>query len=104
MIIYVNNLSFETTDESLRQVFLPFGSVNQVMIVRDEYTGGQNLGRYGYVEMPIKSEGTAAILHLNGTIFGGRLISTIEGLPVSNKSWKKQSRIRPPVIGGPDNV
>ena len=64
MNIYVGNLSFEVTEDELRQEFEAFGQVSSAKIVTDKYTG-QSRG-FGFVEMPAVSEGQAAINGLNG--------------------------------------
>jgi len=64
MNIYVGNVSFEATEDELRQEFEAFGQVSSVKLVTDKYTG-QSRG-FGFVEMPAVSEGQAAINGLNG--------------------------------------
>jgi RNA recognition motif-containing protein len=92
MNIYVSNLSAETTGDELKQAFAVFGAVKQVVIVYDEHSGLHEAGRYGYVEMFTKSEGATAISHLNGTLIGGRVVHTIEALPLSNKKMQALSQ------------
>jgi RNA recognition motif-containing protein len=86
MNIYVSNLSHETTGEELRQAFTVFGEVKKVVIMPNVHTGGVSDGQYGYVEMAIKSNGATAVSSLNGTKIGGRVINTIEALPLTNKN------------------
>ena len=50
MNIYVGNLSYEVTEEELRQNFMAFGEVSSVSIIKDKYSG-QSKG-FGFVEMP----------------------------------------------------
>ena len=64
MNIYVGNLSYEVTEEELRQEFLAFGEVESVNIITDKYSGRPK--GFGFVEMPSVSEGQAAITALNG--------------------------------------
>jgi len=85
MNIYVSNLSRETTERELGQAFSVFGEVRHVIIMCPESSRGSEAGRFGYVEMPVKSEGTAAICNLNSTKIGGRAINLIEALPLSKK-------------------
>ncbi|MDP2919661.1 MAG: RNA-binding protein [Dehalococcoidia bacterium] len=85
MNIYVSNLSPETTGDELKRAFALYGEVKNVVIICDERADGHEAGRYGYVEMTVKSEGTAAISNLNGTKVLGRVINTIEALPLSDK-------------------
>lgn len=64
MKIYVGNLSHDITEEELRAEFEASGKVESVSIVADKYTG-QPKG-FAFVEMPLVSEGQAAITALNG--------------------------------------
>lgn len=66
MNIYVGNLSFDVTEEDLRQEFTAFGEVASVNIIKDKY-GGTPRG-FAFVEMPKLPEGQAAIANLNGKI------------------------------------
>jgi RNA recognition motif-containing protein len=85
MNIYVGNLSLEVTEEELRREFIAFGQVMSVNIMDDKYSyGGQSRG-YGFVEMPSKSEGEAAIISLKGKSLNGRVIDVIAALPLSPK-------------------
>jgi len=61
--IYVGNLSFEVTEEELRQEFEAFGKVMSVDIITDKYSGRSK--GFGFVEMASVSEGQAAITGLN---------------------------------------
>jgi RNA recognition motif-containing protein len=70
MQIYIGNLPIETTDAELRAMFEPFGSVKAATITKDKKTGVSE--GYGFVEMPVKSEGRAAIEALRGKEMNGR--------------------------------
>jgi len=84
MNIYVGNLSLEVTEEELRRQFVAFGEVISVTVMNDKYIGsGQSRG-YGFVEMPSKSEGQAAITALNGKTLRYRTIDVIQALPLSD--------------------
>jgi RNA recognition motif-containing protein len=81
--IYVGNLSFDVTEEQLRQKFVPFGGVTSVTIMNDKYIGsGQPIG-YAYVEMTSRSEAEAAIAGLRDTVLGDQAINVIEALPLT---------------------
>jgi len=67
--IFVGNLSFGTTEDSLRTLFEAHGAVDRVNIVTDRDTG-QPRG-FGFVEMPNDAEGDKAIAALNGRELGG---------------------------------
>ena len=65
MNIYVGNLSFEVTDDDLRQLFAAYGEVESASVVKDRFSG-ESRG-FGFVEMPAKKDADAAIAALNGT-------------------------------------
>lgn len=77
--IFVGNLSFRTTQESLHSAFSQFGAVEQVSIVTDRATG-QPRG-FAFVEMTDGSEAARAIQQLNGTELDGRVINVNEARP-----------------------
>jgi len=77
--IYVGNLSYQVTDEELRQAFEPFGEVASASVIMDKFSG-QSKG-FGFVEMPSKSEGEAAISSLNGKDLKGRALNVNEARP-----------------------
>jgi RNA recognition motif-containing protein len=79
MNIYVGNLSFEVTVETLRQAFEAFGQVGSARIVKDKYSG-QPRG-FGFVEMPDQATGQAAIENLNGKELLGRQMDVNEARP-----------------------
>ena len=83
MIIYVGNLSLDTTDVQVRQEFLTYGQVVSVNIMNDKYIGSGQPRGYAYVTMPSKSEGGAAITGLKGTTVRGQVIDVVEALPLS---------------------
>ncbi len=83
MNIYVGNLSREVTEEELRQEFMAFGQVTYVSIIKDKYSG-QPRG-FGFVEMPSKSEGEAAITGLKGKTLKERTLDVAEARPRSDK-------------------
>ncbi len=73
MNIYVGNLSYEVTEEELRQEFGAFGEVESVRLITDRDSGRPK--GFGFVEMPSESEGQAAIEALNGKDVKGRAIN-----------------------------
>lgn len=83
MNIYVGNLSLEVTDEELQREFMAFGEMVSVTILNDKYIGsGQSRG-YGFVEMPSRPEGHAAITARNGKSLRDRTIDVIRALSLS---------------------
>ena len=73
MNIYVSNLSFHTSEEDLKNLFLKFGSVTSAKIIMDRET---NKSRgFGFIEMPSEEEGNAALAGMNNKEIEGRLLS-----------------------------
>ena len=79
MNIYVGNLSFDTTEDQLRQAFSGFGEVSSVNIITDRYTGEPR--GFAFVEMAGKAEAIAAISGLNGQELNGRTLNVNEARP-----------------------
>jgi len=79
MNIYVGNLSFDTTEDQLRQTFEGFGTVSSVNIIKDKYTG-ESRG-FAFVEMSSQDEGMAAISGLNSQELNGRTLNVNEARP-----------------------
>jgi RNA recognition motif-containing protein len=83
MNIYVGNLSFETTEDQLREMFGAFGEVTSAAVITDKFSG-ESRG-FGFVEMPTKNEAIAAISGLNGQEFNGRALNVNEARPRGDK-------------------
>ena len=83
MNIYVGNLSYEVSEEELQQEFMAFGEVTSASIIKDQYSGRSR--GFGFVEMPSKSEGEAAIAGLNGKTLKDRALTVNEARPRSDK-------------------
>ena len=79
MNIYVGNLSYEVTDEDLREAFAAFGQVSSARVIRDR-DSGRSRG-FGFVEMPTQAEAQAAIQGLNGKDLKGRALNVNEARP-----------------------
>jgi len=79
MKIYVGNLSYEVTEEELRQEFVAFGEVTSVNIITDKYSGRPK--GFGFVEMESVSEGQAAIAGLNGKTLKERTLNVNAARP-----------------------
>ena len=82
MKIYVGNLSYDVTEEELRQEFLAFGEVESVNLIMDKYSGRPK--GFGFVEMPSVSEGQAAITALNGKTLKERTLNVNAARPRSD--------------------
>lgn len=72
MRLLVRQLSRETTEEGLLDLFEPFGAVQSCAIVSDKETGKSK--GFGFVEMPKPGEAKAAIKNLNGFLLDGERI------------------------------
>ena len=81
--IFVGNLSFGTTEDSVRSLFEAYGTIDRVSIVTDRETG-QARG-FGFVEMSNNTEGDRAIAELNGRELGGRAINVNEARPKEDR-------------------
>ena len=73
MKIYIGNMSFDTTEDTLRQAFEAFGEVNSVNIIADRDTGRPR--GFAFVEMSTSEDGNAAIDGLNGKELDGRQLT-----------------------------
>ncbi len=82
MKIYAGNLSYEVTEEDLRQEFEAFGEVSSVNVVTDKYSGRPR--GFGFVEMASVSEGQAAITGLNGKMLKERTLTVNAARPRSD--------------------
>jgi len=75
--LYVGNLSFQTSEDDLRQAFSQYGTVTSAQIVMDRETGRSR--GFAFVEM---SDGAdAATQAMNGADFGGRTLTVNEAKP-----------------------
>jgi len=79
MNIYIGNMSFDTTEDQLRQAFEGFGEVSTVNIITDKYSGEPR--GFAFVEMSSKDEAIAAISGLNGQELNGRTLNVNEAKP-----------------------
>ena len=76
MNIYVGNLSFDVTEEDLKEAFSAFGQVESVKIIKDNYSGRSK--GFGFVEMAGNAEAQSAIDGLNGKELKGRTVKVNE--------------------------
>jgi len=75
MHINIGNMSFDTNEEELHELFSEFGTVTSVKVMRNDK--GQSRG-FGFIEMAENIEGNAAIKSLNGKEFAGRKLRVNE--------------------------
>jgi RNA recognition motif-containing protein len=91
MKLYVGNLSFETTENDLQDLFEQHGKVGEVALMMDRMTGKSR--GFAFVTMNEKAEAEAAISALNGKELNGRTLSVSEARP-------REERPRPSGGGG----
>jgi RNA recognition motif-containing protein len=77
--IYVGNLSFDVSEDDVREAFASFGQVESIKIIKDKYSGASR--GFGFVEMPSADEAKAAIAGLNGKELKGRALNVNEARP-----------------------
>ena len=77
--LYVGNLPYSATEETLRETFSKCGDVDSATMITDRDTG-QSKG-FGFVEMSRDSEAQKAIQELNGSTLDGREIKVNEAKP-----------------------
>ncbi len=87
MNIYVGNLPYSVTDESLREMFEPFGKVSTASVIMDRETGRSK--GFGFVEMADNAEAQAAIDKLNGNDCGGRALKINESVPRTDRGGSR---------------
>jgi RNA recognition motif-containing protein len=83
MNIYVGNISRDVTQSDLQDAFQAYGQVSSVSIITDKFTG-ESRG-FGFVEMPVAAEATAAISALNNHELKGRPLNVNEARPREDK-------------------
>jgi len=74
--IYVGNLAFGTTEQSISSLFEPFGRVQRVALIKD-IASGRPRG-FAFVEMANDDEAARAIAELNGCTVDGRVLTVNE--------------------------
>ena len=83
--IFVGNLSFNSTEESIRSMFERFGVVNSARIMTDRDTGRSR--GFAFVEMENEGEADQAITALNGSTLDGRSINVNEARPKPERGF-----------------
>ena len=82
--LYVGNLSFNTSNEDLQELFGQAGTVESANIVEDRETGRSR--GFGFIEMSSKEEAQTAIEQLNGKEVDGRSLTVNEAKPREERS------------------
>jgi RNA recognition motif-containing protein len=82
--LYVGGLPFSVTDERLKELFDPHGTVESAKVITDRYTDRSR--GFGFVEMSTQQEAEQAIKALNATEIDGRSLTVNESKPRENRS------------------
>ena len=82
--IYVGNLDYNTSEQELRQIFEAYGQVENVNMIRDQYSG-QPRG-FAFVEMANDEDAEKAIAGTNGMQVGARNLTVNEARPKGNRA------------------
>lgn len=86
--IYVGNLSYQLSEDELRDAFAAFGEVASVRIIKDRYTDRSK--GFGFVEMPVDADAESAIQNLDGKDLKGRALRVNEARPRDDFRPRKQ--------------
>lgn len=89
--LYVGNLSYDTTEDTLRTLFAEFGEVESVRVITDRYSGRSK--GFAFVEMTTEEAGQEAIGALNGKMVDSREIRVDKAKPrADRRSDSRRSR------------
>jgi len=80
--LYVGNLSYSTTDESLNGAFAAFGTVASARVIMDRETGRSK--GFGFVEMSSDDEAQKAVVEMDGRDLDGRNLKVAEAKPMDS--------------------
>src|SRR6202451_2428463 len=83
--IFVGNLSFSTTEDSIRSLYEQYGTVERVNLITDRDTGRAR--GLGFVEMSVNADADRAIAALNGKELDGRAINVNEARPKPDRGF-----------------
>ena len=85
--LYVGNLSYDTTDSDLQNLFVAHGTVQSAQVIMDR-DAGRSKG-FGFVEMDTQDHAQAAITALNGQEVNGRTLTVNEARPREERSGSR---------------
>ena len=88
--LFVGNLSWNTTDDSLNEAFSQFGEITEAKVITDRDTGRSR--GFGFVEMPTDAEAQAAIEGLNGKDLKGRTLNVNQARPRTDRRGGDRGR------------
>lgn len=88
--LYVGGLSYDTTEDSLKEYFQGAGTVESVNIITDKFSGRSK--GFGFVEMSTDAEAAKAIDMFNDKEFEGRSLKVNEARPMEDRPRKDFNR------------
>ncbi|MDY6876599.1 MAG: RNA-binding protein [Chloroflexota bacterium] len=88
--LYVGNLGYSVTDDSLKELFATVGEVVSVNVITDRMTGRSR--GFGFVEMAESTAAQQAIDQLNGRELDGRAIKVAEARPQRPRGFRDEPR------------
>ena len=87
--LYVGNLSYNISEDDIKDIFSPHGEVQSVKIITDAATGRSK--GFGFVEMANDDDAVKAIAGLNGTTVKERAINVSEARPQTDRDGRGKS-------------
>jgi len=88
--VYVANVSFNATEQDIKDLFSEYGEVESVKMITDKYTG-QSRG-FAFVEMESEDNAKKAISALNGSTFMGRTLTVAEARPQEKRQGFRDTK------------
>ena len=88
MKLYVGNLSFQTTEQDLNELFAQYGSVKEATLIMDRETNRPR--GFGFVTMSTNEEGQRAIDALHGQNHDGRDLTVNEARPMEARGPRRE--------------
>jgi len=88
MKLYVGNLSFQTTEQDLRDLFGQHGTVTDAVVMMDRETGRPR--GFGFITMSSSEEGQKAIDAINGQNHDGRDLTVNEARPMEARGPRRE--------------
>jgi cold-inducible RNA-binding protein len=85
--LYVGNLSYDTTEDTLRTLFAEYGQIESVNLITDRYTGRSR--GFAFVEMSTEEEAQEAITGLSGKTVDTREIRVEKAKPKTDRGGRR---------------
>jgi len=88
--LYVGNISFNATEQDIRDLFSEYGEIESLKIITDKFTG-QSRG-FGFIEMETEQDAQKAFSALNGKEFMGKTLTVAEARPQRPRQGFQEGR------------